>query len=107
MARICLLSPHHPANNPRLIREANALSEAGHEVVAVMPRFDRRWASLESTVTANSHWRLKTVDFLDGPTSPLRWVMARAVRRICELISRVLPVSWIAWRSTVYGYSAL
>jgi glycosyltransferase involved in cell wall biosynthesis len=107
MARICLVSPHHPANNPRLVREANALSAAGHDVVAVMPRFDRRWASLESTVTADGHWQLKTVDFLDGPTSSLRWIIARGVRRICELISRVLPLRWIAWRSTVYGYSAL
>ena len=107
MARICLISPHHPANNPRLVREADALSVAGHQVVVVMPRFDRRWASLESTVTASARWELKTVDFLDGPTSSIRWLIARAVRRICEIISRVLLLSPIAWRSTLYGYSGL
>src|SRR5437588_12358341 len=32
MSRICLLAPGQPAIDPRLVKEADALYEAGHEV---------------------------------------------------------------------------
>ena len=35
MARICLISPGHLTSNPRLVKEADALTEAGHEVTVI------------------------------------------------------------------------
>ena len=35
MARICLISPGHLTSNPRLVKEADALTEAGHVVVVI------------------------------------------------------------------------
>jgi hypothetical protein len=35
MARICLISPGHLTSNPRLVKEADALTEAGHQVMVI------------------------------------------------------------------------
>lgn len=35
MARICLISPGHLTSNPRLVKEADALTDAGHEVTVI------------------------------------------------------------------------
>src|SRR5262249_51269354 len=35
MARICLISPGHLSTNPRLVKEAEALAGAGHEVALI------------------------------------------------------------------------
>ena len=35
MARICLISPGHLTSNPRLVKEADALTDAGHQVTVV------------------------------------------------------------------------
>jgi len=32
MAKICLLTPTQPSVNPRIVKEADALAEAGHQV---------------------------------------------------------------------------
>ena len=32
MAKICLMTPGQPSINPRLVKEADALAEAGHQV---------------------------------------------------------------------------
>lgn len=43
MARICLITPGQPSTNPRLVKEADALVEAGHEVVVICAHW-ARWA---------------------------------------------------------------
>lgn len=35
MARICLISPGHLTSNPRLVKEADALTEAGHQLTVI------------------------------------------------------------------------
>jgi glycosyltransferase involved in cell wall biosynthesis len=52
MARICLITPGQPATNPRLVKEADALSAAGHDVRALYSyttpwgdEVDRAWRS--------------------------------------------------------------
>jgi|GEM_PF-7030127 len=35
MKKICLVSPGHVASNPRLVKEANSLLQAGYEVRVV------------------------------------------------------------------------
>ena len=38
MKRLCLVSPGHPASNPRLVKEAAALHGAGYDVTVVCGR---------------------------------------------------------------------
>lgn len=107
MAKICLVSPHHVANNPRLVREATALAAAGYNVVAVTLRFDRRWSRLEATLTSHAVWRNEAVDYLDGKFAAARWFAARVVRRCAQLVAGFFPGSSVAQRSTLYGFDAL
>ena len=41
MARICVLAPGQPSVDPRLVKEADALHEAGHEVQVALRTYDR------------------------------------------------------------------
>jgi glycosyltransferase involved in cell wall biosynthesis len=43
MAKICLISPGQPSTNPRLVKEADALTEAGHDVSMICGHW-ARWA---------------------------------------------------------------
>lgn len=107
MAEICVTSPSHPASNPRLVRDATALAEAGHAVRVVMPRFDARWAQLEEAVVAGAPWRYCPVDFLFTPAGRRRWLLARLRRRVCHLLVQRRAWEWAAWRALPYGFHEL
>jgi glycosyltransferase involved in cell wall biosynthesis len=74
MSRICLLTPGHLSTNPRLVKEADALAEAGHDVTVIAASYSP-WATEADRVFADRQWRRgRTVHF--GPYAPLRtrWV---------------------------------
>lgn len=62
--RICLISPSHLSTNPRLVKEAQALSEAGHEISIVCGRY-LRWGWVQDQVLLDTRWRVTHVPF--GP----------------------------------------
>lgn len=56
MARICLLTPGQPSTNPRLVKEADALTEAGHEVRVLCAHWVS-WASdTDRALLASRAW---------------------------------------------------
>jgi glycosyltransferase involved in cell wall biosynthesis len=80
---ICLVGVTHLSNNPRLVREADALVEAGHDVRVVAPSFteDMHWADLE--LAARGHWRLERFDWRrQGPGGLWRSLYIRGRRRL-------------------------
>lgn len=69
MSRICLLTSGHLATNPRLVKEADALSEAGYEVVVICTRFSP-WASMHDATFEDRSWTVAArIPF--GPTAPI------------------------------------
>jgi len=38
MSTVCLVTPGQPSTNPRLVKEADALAEAGYDVIPVNPK---------------------------------------------------------------------
>lgn len=54
-ARICLVTPGHPATDPRLVKEADALVEAGYRVRVVATRFVA-WATATEAEFAGRPW---------------------------------------------------
>ncbi len=107
LKRICLVSPGHPANNPRLVRNANALCSAGHEVVVVSPRFDPRWASLEEGIVSKARWTYVPVDMLRTASGRRLWRLARFRRRICFFFAKRTHSTWFDERAVPYGFTAL
>jgi len=64
-ARICIISPRHLAANPRLVKEANTLAEAGYSVEVICGRYSRWGVSVDAKLI-NPYWRAQYVSF--GPS---------------------------------------
>jgi glycosyltransferase involved in cell wall biosynthesis len=105
MARICLLSPGQPSVDPRLVKEADALHEAGHEVQVLcahmIPWADaadrellqaRFWTCTfvggDSDGRGTEYWRTRLRHGL-ARRLPLAWPLSDRLRRYA--VCRVLP----------------
>lgn len=63
MAKLCLVSPAHVANNPRLVKEANALAAAGHSVHVVCGRYYSVIDPHDQAIFAGAAWTWTQVDY--------------------------------------------
>ena len=80
---ICLVTTGHLSTNPRLVKEADALSAAGYEVSIVAARFIP-WADAADSEFAVRPWRVKKVAF--GPLAGRPKHIAQSLmRRVCLL----------------------
>jgi glycosyltransferase involved in cell wall biosynthesis len=59
--RICLISPGHVAFNPRLVKEADALSTAGYDVHVIAANNLERLRSLDQPILAAAKWTFELV----------------------------------------------
>ena len=94
--QICLVGATHASFNPRLVREADALVDAGYEVRVVAPLYLPCADSREAALMENRGWRLQTVDFRPRGLSSIRALAIRARRRIAEEIYRHWPTPAMA-----------
>jgi glycosyltransferase involved in cell wall biosynthesis len=96
-AAICLVSPSHLANNPRLVKEADALHAAGYRVHVVCGRYFPLNDPFDAQIRAASPWSVTTVDYrATWKTLPdrLRHRLARA--RIARTASPGLELAGLA-----------
>jgi glycosyltransferase involved in cell wall biosynthesis len=82
---LCLVSPSHLANNPRVVKEADALSAAGHQVTVVCGRNDAAVDAFDSRIEADRAWRVRRVDH----TRRAGTLSAEALHRLARLAVRV------------------
>jgi glycosyltransferase involved in cell wall biosynthesis len=99
MARICLLSPGHLSTNPRLVKEADALADAGHEVVLITGDYSP-WAR-EADKDIIAPWCVvRTLPFGPQavlPTRAFQFLRARAARMLITSGFRHPAVVRAAW----------
>jgi glycosyltransferase involved in cell wall biosynthesis len=81
MARITLIGPNQLASNPRLVRNADALVAAGHDVTVVYPDHLARFRAHDAALIASARWRVRPVDFCTTPRARLHARYARVRRR--------------------------
>ena len=62
MARICILTPGQIGTNPRIVKEADALYEAGHEVDVIATRMFHHVEPRDQALMRRIGWRLKRID---------------------------------------------
>ncbi|MFN3523668.1 MAG: glycosyltransferase [Phenylobacterium sp.] len=79
MARICLITPGHLSTNPRLVKEADALAAAGHDVHVVACRYSAWGEAADAAFAARPWSRSAPVPF--GPRAPLPRRLAQKARR--------------------------
>jgi hypothetical protein len=84
--RFCLVGATHPCYNPRLVREADALAQAGHQVRVVAPLFNPALVERDRALLAHRRWRLERVDFLPQH-GRLRSLWIRGRRRLAQEIA--------------------
>ena len=96
--RICLVSPGHLASNPRLIKEADTLQEAGFAITVVAGDVTPGVRPLDATILARASWPVIKVRL--GPR-PLH--LARRLRQ--ELASKVRWIGGV--RAAQWAHSTI
>jgi len=88
-ATLCLVSPMHLANNPRLVKEADAFHEAGYRVTVVSGRNDPTKDGADRDLEQAAGWAHRKVDFTRraGTLGP------EAIHRVARLLVRIWPHS--------------
>lgn len=86
--RICLVTSSQPSKNPRLVKEADALNEAGYEVQVVACKYVE-WASEADAIFADRDWTIRWFRYGPMASRPRdfwlrfrRWASEELVRGI-------------------------
>ncbi|MCX3263648.1 glycosyltransferase family protein [Pedobacter agri] len=90
LKKICLITPGHLATNPRLVKEASALLEAGYQVHVIFTQY-MDYLLVDDEKILNTYTNL-TYDKLNWTrNNALRRIYSGAVQKICKWLSRLLP----------------
>lgn len=89
MARICILTAGHLATCPRMLKSADALAEAGHDVRVVATRHMAWAAEADAEVRRTRAWPCTVIDY-DRATAPGLYVASGARRRLATVVARSL-----------------
>lgn len=84
MKRICLITTGQPSTNPRLVKEADALSEAGYGVHVIATRF-KKWASEADKEFLQRPWSVSWCQFGEMASGP-NWLWMRLRKRLSSFI---------------------
>ena len=79
VAHICLITPGHVSSCPRLMKEADALHEAGYQVTVVAGRNFPPVDALDEAVIARARWQCSRVPTDKGTAIAWRRLSARAL----------------------------
>lgn len=74
--RVCILTPGQIGSNPRVVKEAQALHDAGFDATVIATRMLDRIELRDQSIMRNAPWRLRRVDL----TSKWRWKARRVVQ---------------------------
>jgi glycosyltransferase involved in cell wall biosynthesis len=89
MARICLVTTSTPSANPRLVKEADALVESGHDVHVVGAHWADWATEADATLIPSRGWTCSVVDWRRSVRPALWWssrLRQHAARRLCEVL---------------------
>lgn len=87
MAKVCLLTPTQPSINPRLVKEADALTEAGHQV-HVLCSHTVSWADDSDEILLRS--RRWACSYVGGESGSARYLWSR----VRHGVARRFPQAW-------------
>jgi glycosyltransferase involved in cell wall biosynthesis len=84
--RICLVSPGHLASSPRLVKEADALHEAGYLVkVVIGGNSAPSVRPLDNTILARAPWQVTKVGLGSRPTYLMRRIRQEMAKKALRL----------------------
>ena len=80
---VCLITAGHLASTPRLVKEADALVEAGFRVRVIAGRHYPPVDPLDRDVLAHARWGCTTVDYRSGAGVTVRKILRQFAQRVC------------------------
>ena len=86
MARICIITPGQLGSNPRVVKEANALAEAGHAVTVICTKVLASVEPRDQAVIATARFKVHRIAFGQG----LGW----RIDRLVQIAARRLFALW-------------
>jgi len=90
MERVCLITPGHPSKNPRVVKEADALTEAGYDVHVIAGDY-HPWGHEADLEYRERNWTIDRVAY-GAMAAPVRRAWLGGRKRIAETLVDVLPV---------------
>jgi hypothetical protein len=69
MAKIVFVCPSQPSRTPRLVRNADALADAGHKVDVVCPVFLDKYLDQDLEIVRKAKWNYKPIELLKADGS--------------------------------------
>jgi glycosyltransferase involved in cell wall biosynthesis len=82
--RICLVTPGNLAANPRIVKEADALQEAGYDVTAVVSDYSQGLRRFDDEISGQSKWRV-----VRAPRASSERYLRAAARVVAKAINAV------------------
>src|SRR5688572_18915930 len=108
MARICLITPHHVSFQPRTLREADALCEAGHEVRVVCRQTDSQLTDYDRKLMESRKWRLQSVDLQRDGANRKTWFIESVRTKLSnQLFSAGVKTATTGVRGYLKGFAKL
>lgn len=85
--KICLLTTTHVSYNPRLVKEADALANAGFDVRVVAVNAEPVKAALDAALMKGRPWRLQTLDAQRGGKGHRTWLVGSVRQKLFKSFS--------------------
>lgn len=106
MAKIIILGPSQPCRNPRLIRNADALAAAGHNVHVITPIYDPRKIQDDKKIINKALWKYRGISVLNSKRKKIK-VLDRVYRKLFFIIASKLGISEMGSLAYIYGYNKI
>jgi glycosyltransferase involved in cell wall biosynthesis len=87
---VCLVTSTHIAANPRLVKEADALANAGYRVRVAAMNVLSEQAALDQALLAGRAWTLATVNAQRHGAGRARWLFAALRQQLCLRVAHRL-----------------
>ena len=108
MSRICLITPHHVSFQPRALREADTLHEAGHDVRVVCRHSDQEMTESDRRLMLTKGWRLQAVDLRRNGPEHRSWLVESLRSKFYEqLFNAGVHTPKVISRCYVRGFARL
>jgi glycosyltransferase involved in cell wall biosynthesis len=106
--KICIVTTRHISYNPRVLKEADALSGAGFDVVVVTINSSMAQRTFDEVLMRSRKWALRTVDFRKtGIVERMRWLRFTIGQKIYGALAKVTFRFGIAERAGEKAFGGL
>jgi len=86
---VCIVTPGHPSENPRLVKEADALADEGYQVQIVAGDY-HPWGHDADEAYADRDWQIERVSY-GAMAAPLRRAYLGGRKRVAATLASILP----------------